>query len=839
MKFSKAKLSLFSVLVFSSLSSYASSTETTAISLWPKAEIRANVAAIQDMPNSVDDVIIWNFRVEQNGCEATLIFEVDQRNGWHVYSQNSPDGAVNHPTTFSFASSSAYELVGKVTESTTKVKDNGGFMERYFDGSKAVFKQKIKIKSAKDFKIKADYEFMACKLSCFPPEFREYEFKLKGCTGDNAAIGNEDNTDNSASTNTIPNDSIPSSSHVKSPVGWQFFAVRYSANEYELRAMPIRTQEAMEWRVIGGSNFIEKLNFVKESHWNSKQEIKAAEWEKFAGYDVFPENGYVSMRINLIDTTQKRINGTMSFSAFNDKELAIISEQVAFTIDLEKASTESEIDRTTGSNWTIFLIAFGSGLLALLTPCVFPMIPLTVSFFTKSSTNRRKGIISGITYGGSIFSIYILLSVPFHLLDSLNPNILNEISTNVPLNIFFFLMLFIFGLSFLGAFEITIPSRFTNKVDSASNVGGFIGTFLMALTLALVSFSCTGPILGSLLAGASGGGAWPLTAGMAGFGLALGLPFGLFAVFPGWLNTLPKSGGWLNSVKVVLGLLEIAFAFKFLSNADMVVQAHLLEREVFIAIWVGVFLTLSLYLFGVFRTKHDSEPKGGLNTFRLVMGILALSFTMYLIPGMMGAPLKLIGAFPPPMSYSERGVEVIVGEGAPESACEGGEAGVHGLALYHNYDDALKCAREKKLPLMIDFTGYACVNCRLMEQNVWSDPAVLSILRDKVVIASLHVDDRTKLAKPETAPDGKELTTYGDKWSNLQKRKYLSSAQPQYILLDLNEEMLNSDANYESHGNASNFKVWLDKGLAEFEVRKDRETIYPEVIEVPMAALAP
>jgi thiol:disulfide interchange protein DsbD len=796
------------------------------------AAVAESVPVQDDMPASVDEVITWSFKVEYGkGDEATLVFSVDQKDGWHVYSQHSPPGAVNEPTSFAFKATPAYELVGKVEESKTELRDNQGFQERFFGTHTATFKQKIRIKSKKDFTITGEYVFMACKQSCFPPEFREFSFKVKGFAGGIVM----EVIDPAADTTTNPDTaSAVIAGDEKAPFGWRFYAEKSGNNAYTLYAAP---EEIEGWRVLKAmKEYQTQVEFTSNPAWKATSEMEFREWEEVsvAGeqspFMAMPLDGGISQAIERTDTNFRVVKGKIRFVAATPDGKAVFAQEQEFEIDLSKARTVHQVSETKGSYWTIFLLAFGSGLLALLTPCVFPMIPLTVSFFTKSSTNRRKGIISGLTYGGSIFAIYVLLSVPFHLLDSLNPNILNEISTNVPLNIFFFLMLFVFGLSFLGAFEITMPSKWTNRVDGASNVGGFVGTFLMALTLALVSFSCTGPILGSLLAGASGGGgATALTAGMAGFGLALGLPFGLFAVFPGWLNSLPKSGGWLNSVKVVLGLLEIAFAFKFLSQADMVVQAHLLEREVFIAIWIGIFLTMALYLFGLFRTKHDSELKHGVNTLRVVLGVFSLAFTFYLVPGLWGAPLKLIGAFPPPQNYSEIPYG-IMGE-APvaeleEDVCEGGEAGVHGLILFHDYDDALACAKEKNLPLMLDFTGYACVNCRLMEQNVWSHESVLPILKEKVVIASLYVDDRTKLPEPETSPDGKELTTYGDKWANMQKRLYKSSSQPQYILIDAGEEMLNGDASYQSHGNPSAFWEWLDQGLKEFKLRGETPPVY-------------
>jgi thiol:disulfide interchange protein len=417
----------------------------------------------------------------------------------------------------------------------------------------------------------------------------------------------------------------------------------------------------------------------------------------------------------------------------------------------------------------------------------------------------------------------------------LDPSILNNIATFGPLNIFFFLMLFIFALSFLGAFEIVLPAKWTNKADSKSDLGGLLGIFFMALTLALVSFSCTGPILGSLLANASaaGGGAWNLTWGMAGFGFALGLPFALFAIFPSWLNGLPSSGGWLNNVKVFLGFLELAFAFKFLSNADISWDAHLLERELFVAIWIGIFLALSLYLFGLFQTKHDSPIKGGLGTFRVVLGTFMLMFTVYLVPGLFGAPVKLISAFAPPQSYSE--IPYGIHGHAPdfEGEIPDGAKFEHGLMVFDELDKASAYAKEVGKPLMLDFTGEQCVNCRKMEATVWSVESVHKIMNEDFVVVSLYVDDKDLMPESEISPySGRELLSWGDKWSDLQSQLYKKNTQPQYITLDKSGEIMNTDATYRSHGKGELFEKWLNDAKVEFEKRGDIKTYYGEILYV-------
>lgn len=510
------------------------------------------------------------------------------------------------------------------------------------------------------------------------------------------------------------------------------------------------------------------------------------------------------------DTTQELTNSTTGNTKEKDKTS-------------EKSNVASNDKEEPKSFWVIFIISFLSGFAALLTPCVFPMIPMTVSFFTKQSKSKAQGIRNALFYGLSIILIYVLLGT---LVTSIfGYDALNALSTNVTFNLIFFLLLIIFAFSFMGAFEIRLPSSWLNKADQASDKGGIIGIFFMALALALVSFSCTGPIVGTLLVeSATIGGMAPFV-GMFGFSLALALPFGLFAAFPGWMNSLPKSGGWLNTVKVVLGFLEFAFAFKFLSNADLVVDAHLLERELFIAIWIGVFLALSLYLFGFIRMPHDS-PIEYLTVGRTMLGISSLIFVIYMLPGMWGAPLNLISGFPPPTTYSESPQGVGGGGMGAPAHIEGEEThpGPHNLPLFHDYDKALAYAKKVNKPLFIDFTGKACVNCRKMEGNVWGKPGVIEILRDKVVIVSLYVDDKTELPKAEHkrveyAPGKfKNITEIGEKWSYFQASKYKKNTQPYYIMIGPDgEDLSNGGADYEHHGSTALFKNWLDEGMVAYK----------------------
>ena len=558
-------------------------------------------------------------------------------------------------------------------------------------------------------------------------------------------------------------------------------------------------------------------------------------WEKEEVF--FKDKAIITQRIELIGaeaSTVKlnitgqvckevclQVNETFTFSldgATLKKEVVVVDDiSKTLTNDLKlNLKNTSLLKGSTGDNsengsglFNIFFLGFVGGLLALLTPCVFPMIPLTVSFFTKQSQNKTKGIMNAVLYGVFIVAIYILLSIPFHFLDNLDPEILNTISTNVWLNIFFFAILVFFAGSFFGYYEITLPSSWGNKMDSASGTGGIIGIFFMALTLAIVSFSCTGPILGSLLAGSltSDGGAFQLTAGMSGFGLALALPFALFALFPSWLNSLPKSGGWLNTTKVVLGFLELALAFKFLSNADLVSHWDFLKREVFIGIWIVIFVGLALYLFGKIKFPHDSPIKK-LSFSRTSFGVLIIAFVIYLAPGVLKNPTwnqNLLSGFPPPQFYS------IYDQ---ESDCP------LGLNCYKDFEEGLAAAKTANKPILLDFTGWACVNCRKMEENVWSEPDIYQILKEEYILISLYVDDNEKELPKEQQfdylrPNGniKKIKTVGDKWATFQTVNFKTASQPYYVLMSPDLEILNSPLQYTDR---DTYYAWLKESLSTF-----------------------
>jgi cytochrome c biogenesis protein CcdA len=457
----------------------------------------------------------------------------------------------------------------------------------------------------------------------------------------------------------------------------------------------------------------------------------------------------------------------------------------------------------------IFLLGFLGGLIALLTPCVFPMVPVTVTFFTKKSGDRKSGITNAVLYGLFIFLIYVLITIPFHIANkAISPEIFNNISTNVTLNLVFFAVFVFFALSFFGLFEIGLPSGLANRADSKSGLGNIGGIFFMAGTLAIVSFSCTGPILGTLLVGVAEQGAWPLTAGAAGFGLALGLPFALFAMFPNWLQSLPKSGGWMTDVKVVLGFIELALAIKFLSNADLVKQWGLLKREIFIGLWTIIGALIVLYLLGAFSSRRRVKR---FSLSRIAFIVLFAGITIYLVPGLSNtkwADLKMISGFPPPRTtYS-----IYNPDNRSRDIFE---------PIQNDYQLALETARKENKPVLIDFTGWACVNCRRMEEKVWPDPLVDSLMRTRFVVVSLYVDERRKLPLTEQTVvqtsngNDKSIVTVGDKWSTFQTENFGATSQPQYAIISADEIALTRTKFYTP--NAAKFATWLQCGLDEYQ----------------------
>ncbi len=645
------------------------------------------------------------------------------------------------------------------------------------------------------------------------------------------------------------------------PVKWTQKIEKISDTEYNL---VFKGTIDKDWHMYsqftpdGGSLPLEVLYDEAKGNYEAVGKAKESPYKKHFN-DIFGVDEYyfenqvkIQQRIKVINPKLTQVVIKLNYQACKE---SCINQEKAFTFVLPKsaaiaavavqdslvADTASVVETpvvvksdknptpvvqpisTEDKGWlSIFILAFLGGFAALLTPCVFPMIPMTVSFFTKQSKTPAQGKKNALIYGISIIAIYVILGLSVTAI--FGADALNALSTNVWFNLIFFVLLLVFAASFLGAFEIMLPNSWANKVDRQADRGGIVGILFMALALAIVSFSCTGPIVGTLLVQAASKGGLAPVIGMLCFSTALALPFMFFAMFPGWMHSLPKSGGWLNTVKVFLGFLELALAFKFLSNADLVLQLHLLEREVFLAIWISIFGSLSLYLLGKITLPHDS-PLPSISVSRLFVALLSLSFTIYLIPGLWGAPLKLINAFPPPIEYSESplGVGKTAAVSGASSAVlpEGAELGPHQLVVFKDYEKGLAYAEAVHKPILLDFTGYACVNCRKMENNVWSDPRILSILKNEVVLISLYVDDKRMLPLSEqikAAETGELLETIGDKWTDFMISKYKTNTQPLYVLTDLTGANLNVNTPTCSYDpDVAKYESWLKQGISNFK----------------------
>lgn len=517
-------------------------------------------------------------------------------------------------------------------------------------------------------------------------------------------------------------------------------------------------------------------------------------------------------------------------------EAAKLSEQAAVaakqSVATAKQAAHSKAEAPK-SLWQIFIEGLIGGFTAVILPCIYPLLPLTVSFFTKKSGSRSKAIMQSLIYGTSIIVIYVTLGLLISII--FGSSALNELATNGIFNIFFFLLLIVFGVSFLGAFEITLPSSLANKLDENADRGGLAGIFFMASTLVVVSFSCTGPIIGTLLVdAASKGDRLGPAIGMFGFSLALALPFTIFALFPSALKSLPKSGGWLNSVKVVLGFLELAFALKFLSNVDLAYHWHWLDREVFLSLWIAIGLLVGLYLLGKIKFSHDSDVPY-LTIPRVFLSIIVFAFVIYMVPGLWGAPLKSIGAFLPPIGTQDFDLSPIPGGDATGTgkqdtkerkyAANYSALKIKGLDPWFDYDQALQVSKELHKPILIDFTGFACVNCRNMEANVWSDPEVFKKLQNDFVLLQLVVDDKAALDVKDqftSTYNFKKITSIGDKWSELEARRFNSNSQPLYVMLDSDGNELTDKTgaplpHYNADYHVDRYIKFLDSGIAAYK----------------------
>lgn len=818
--------------------------------------------------------VTWSSSAKHlGGDEFELIFVATIQPGWVVYSQylESDEGPV--PTTFTYTNKADLELLGKNKES--------GEIKEVFD---PLFEMKVKKISKKGTfiqKIRAlNYTkplsgfitFMTCDDErCLPPEEVPFEIVLeKPSSATPAEDANKPKTTQEVAEDTMPKVDLFSNNEnfLKSgnnadfqPVRWSIegkslgsgmYQLVFSADIIDGWVTYSQFQESEDGPVPTSFDFDPADHYSLQGKCEESGNIKSAfdevfkmNLKKIAGKGIFTQKLAVS-------DPAKPVTGVINFMTCDDKQCifspgvpfrAYFAENRFVTGDGIQDNTATAPDQEglaalycnfpplnldaplsgcgdqtlSGVNksnvWNIFLLGFLGGLLALLTPCVFPMVPITVGFFTKSSQNKSKGLSNALLYGGSIFMVYIILSLPFHLMDNISSDILNQVSTNVWLNLLFFVVFLFFAFSFFGFYELTLPSNWVNKASSAEGVGGVIGIFFMALTLALVSFSCTGPILGALLAGAlsTNGGAWQLTSGMAGFGLALALPFALFAAFPSWLNALPKRGGWMNTVKVILGFIELALALKFLSNADLVKHWGVLKIEGFLGLWILISAGLALYLFGILRFPHDS-PLKRITATRWVLGIGALTFMGYLFTGFFydsnaGSykPLKLLSGLAPPVCYSWF------------QPCDCPQ----NLNCFKDFCEGLQYARENNKPIMIDFTGHACVNCRKMEEHVWPNPSVYPILKNDYVLISLYVDEKINLPEEQQIVVNRlngakrKLQTYGHKWSHFQELFFQTNSQPFYVLLSPEGKLLTNPVGYTPED--QDFADFLRCGKETFE----------------------
>ncbi len=790
----------------------------------------------------MDDPVQWTSEIEQlSDTEYKLIYKAEILDKWRLYSQYLTENS-GFPTEFMYDSiqqANDFKLVGKSEESEGITKFDKVFQAEltYFKGT-ATFTQKIEIRNPDVTVITSEVIYQSCDDEKCVLGDKEFTFQLPGKGSSTNALGKQSN--------------------VLEPVQWKTSVNKLSDDEYEII---MKATVEKNWHLYSQRNYGDAGPFPTEFNFADagKTYDLVGKVQESPTKDVFDKvfqmnisfyekEATFTQKIKLKDKNTKIINAEVVYMVCDD-EKCLPPTGVDFAIPLDNKTvvptksaelTEKDIllskeldlgitgkdefkddtEIAEKSNLSIFFLGFLGGLIALLTPCVFPMIPLTVSFFTKSGANSQKGLFNSMLYGFFIFLVYFLLSLPFHVLDSLDPEILNNVSTNATLNLIFFIVFVVFAFSFFGYFELTLPASWSNSLDSkANNIGGAIGIFLMAMVLVIVSFSCTGPILGALLGSttlAAGDPAMKLTMGMSGFGLALALPFTLFAMFPKWLNSLPRSGGWLNSVKVVLGFIELALALKFLSNADLVSHWGLLKREVFIGIWVLLGIGLVLYLFGKLKFPHDSPIKK-LSFSRISLGILVLAFVIYLIPGLSNtkyANLKLLSGFPPPLFYS------LYDQQAGVESTEHGDCPL-GLPCYKDLDEGIAAAKAENKPIMLDFTGWACVNCRKMEEQVWSQPNVFNILNEDYILISLYVDDRKPLPEDQKfrfdKGNGniKKIKTYGDKMATLQTLNFNNNSQPYYVLLSPNMEMLQKPVGYTP--DAQEYEDWLRVGIENFK----------------------
>lgn len=816
----------------------------------------------------------WKFSINPiNDTEVEVVAIATIDAGWHVYALNVSDKPLDIapiPTTLILDKSTHYEAMGKPLQGKYISEFDNQFDAKlnYFENN-ATFRQKVKIKSDKVVAISGELQYMACDdKQCIFPDPELFELKYTPNTSTTSSDSKEALVQVDAISASSPEDEVPAInsevSGILNPTKWSFTLSKIAESEYDLNVIATIDKGwhiyAQELENSDGP-IPTRIEFITTSDYQligtavGPKPLRKFDESFQMNVDYYEGSPEFRQRIKLLSSELPTITGVITYMICNDSG-CMPGEDVYFVFNL-KDGKAYQYDPLSGaasismsrsddpfimegvnlqnpvsdcgqapedhsSMWMIFLFGLIGGLLALVTPCVFPMIPLTVSFFTKGSEGG-KGKRNAILYGFFILLIYFLLSLPFHLTKNIDPEILNTISTNVWLNIFFFVIFMVFAISFFGFYEIRLPSSVANKADSASDIGGIIGIFFMGLTLAIVSFSCTGPILGSVIGSIYGQGAQGLyslagvqlslpatkvSVAMIGFGIGLGFPFGLFAAFPSLLKKLPKSGGWMDDFKVSLGFIEVALAIKFLSMADLVQQWNIITREVFFASWVIIGILWVLYLLGIFKFKKGQGSKG-MSKFKLAVTVAVALFTLRLVPGVLPPSdlnkFKFMSGFPPPKSYTFYDYK-------PE------------FTMYKSLEEGMAIAKETGKPVFMDFTGWACVNCRSMEDNVWPDETVRTLLENEFVMVSLYVDEDIELPEDEqfvyTTRDGrkKRIKTVGNKWATLQTETFNNNSQPMYAIISPNGDLLAPVEKYNK--DAKSYADWLKCGLEGYNTWK-------------------
>lgn len=810
--------------------------------------------------------VSWSYEIDylgNNQVKVTAIAAIED--GWHVYDVGKMEGLYAPNATSLFTEDTLNLKAVGPTTSTSEIHESFDkaleMNARYFEGEAVISRVFELLKPVSDINVLLEYQACDDEKCIFPlPE--EINLKIKSGYFKKVIPGETRSLETEAPAQTLPTE-VPGEAEgeveMLDPVSWQFTAEKGDGNEVWILAKPILQEGWHLYADLGQEIPIPTKFWLRDSAQGNayisvgKNELKPKLdqddkfFDEIFGLDVayIPHGSVIHQKIRLNKDILK-VKGQLEYQVC-DSIQCLPPELIEFTVELEDgwydesiAAAEPLEEKKDGgdkgdsqSNWTIFFFGFIGGLLAIFTPCVFPMIPMTVSFFTKQN-DKGGGVGKALIFGLSIIIIYVGLGTIITL--SLGANGMNLFATNPYVNLFLCAIFLLFGLSFLGAFEITLPGWIVNKSDKQADKGGLVGIFFMAFTLGLVSFSCTGPIVGgslALIVEGNAGYAGPILV-MFGFSTALALPFVLFALFPAWMSKLPKSGGWLNSVKVVFGLMELALALKFLSNADLVMHWNILPREIFISFWVVVSAVTGFYLLGKIRFSHDS-PVETISPYRAVLALIFFGFSMYMLPGLWGAPLNILSGVLPPRYYVEdqawmsggRGGGITRQENADKEQLSDGLKDAYAdhcpndLPCIKDYDEGLKIAKELNKPILLDFTGYACANCRKMEDKVWSDPEIDRIIRNDYILVSLYVDDRKKLPKAEQIEvdqfgKTKKLRTIGNKWSHFQLTNYKTVSQPYYVLLSPDEEKLVEEpVGYTP--DSDEYKDYLQEGLDNFK----------------------